>query len=217
MELSKKKIVVSVTTTIIFDARAACSILSLAFSSNGKYRFGKWCEDVKPFGVDMEGHEDMWLPIPCGGALRFRYEGDNIADLTLENLASGFSEWYQAKGHQYVPLRMNANHELYFDPYGLGVQHPELIDEIIQWSLFGYYKYPQNTKMHCAVVCGGNSGKQDLEAAVAEHFRKQAEEKADPTPQTYRCNKCVKERFCVNKRPNCTDFKRDPPDGGFYG
>lgn len=217
MELSKEKIVVSVATNILFDAQTACSILSLAFSGNKRYRFGKWCEDVKPFGINMEGHEELWLVIPCGGVLRFRYEGNNIADLTLENLASGFSEWYQSKGHQYVPLRMNANHELYFDPYGLGVQHPEFLDEIIQWSLFGYYKYPQNTKMHCAVVCGGNNGKQNLEAAIVEHFKKQAEEKTDPTPQVYRCNKCVKERFCMNKRPNCADFKRDPPDGGFYG
>lgn len=69
--------------------------------------------------------------------------------------------------------------------------------------------------MHCAAVCGEGNGERNMEAAIAEHFKNQSA--ANPAPQTYRYNKCVKERFCMNKRPNCADFKRDPPGGGFYG
>lgn len=226
MELSKKKIKVSVTAPAVFDAQAACSILSLAFSGSGKYRFGKWCESVSVHNFDMEGHEDLWLVIPCGGTLRFRYAGDTIADLDLDDLAAGFTAWYEAGGFEHVPLRMNAEHELIFDPYGLSVQHPEQIDAIIQWSLFGYLKYPQETQMHVAVVMGSGGGKKDLEQAIADHFAKKEVGVADDDPKTgcetsvpkiYRCSKCVKERLCENKRPNCNDFVRDPPDGGFYG
>ena len=34
-----------------------------------------------------------------------------------------------------------------------------------------------------------------------------------------RCNKCVYEYTChkTDINGNCTDYKRDPPDGGYYG
>ena len=38
-------------------------------------------------------------------------------------------------------------------------------------------------------------------------------------PATSRCHKCVYENTCSNIDidGNCTGYKRDPPDGGYYG
>ena len=32
-----------------------------------------------------------------------------------------------------------------------------------------------------------------------------------------RCNKCINETHCSRHRVDCPDYKRDAPDGGYYG
>ena len=63
----------------------------------------------------------------------------------------------------------------------------------------------------------------DLEFVIQEidEFRAKVKAEEEIYNQLIPCDKCVKELQCANahtrQATRCKDFKRDPPDGGYYG
>ena len=225
MNLSKENYALQITTCVTFDARTALDILGSVFMPNGHHVLGNWCKSIEAKCLEPVKDEDKWLAIPCGGILVFHTEVGDV-ELDLERLAQGFNEWYENIGHRYVPLRMNANGNLQFDAYGLRASCPDEIDPMMQTCLFGFVKFEHNAPSKPVAIIGKGGEKAKMEAAVKNLFEvKNKGHSADisasasgtGTNHGYRCNKCVKERICTNPRPNCTDFVRDPPDGGYYG
>ena len=225
MNLTKEKHCLQITAYVVFDARTALNVLSAVFMPNGHHVLGSWCKSIETRCFDASEENDKWLAIPCGGMLVFHTDIGDV-ELDMERFANGFKEWYENVGHRYVPLRMNANGNLQFDAYGLRGICPDEIDPMMQTCLFGFVKFDTNVPSRPVVVMGKGGEKAKMESAVKALFNEKETASTDDAtvsshcstyPKAYLCNKCVKERLCDNKRPKCPDFKRDPPDGGFYG
>ena len=56
-----------------------------------------------------------------------------------------------------------------------------------------------------------------VDEVMQEYTAKREEHKLHFNPVVRDCNKCVHQMGCRKSPLNCPDYKRDPPDGGFYG
>lgn len=141
LHLLRKAHSARVTTTVQFLPTTA---LSLMASVIGSRRIGSWCTGIRCKSPADCDEKDWYAVIGCGGILEFQYGDGNTADLDFTNLADGFVAWYEDRGEDKgVMLRLNANYEAYFDPTMILIHHPEELDIIIQYALFGFYKFKE--------------------------------------------------------------------------